>query len=71
MDNIECFDRDKPLPDGSLLEQSDGTSWTALVAALLFEYGGRLLGATPLRAAPAAARRTVASVRGHRARPAR
>jgi hypothetical protein len=29
MDNIECFDRDKPLPDGSLLEQSDGTSWMA------------------------------------------
>src|SRR5262245_21983300 len=29
MDNIECFDRDKPLPDGGLLEQSDGTSWMA------------------------------------------
>jgi hypothetical protein len=29
MDNIECFDRDKPLPGGGQLEQSDGTSWMA------------------------------------------
>ena len=30
MDNIGCFDRDKTLPNGALLEQSDGTSWMAL-----------------------------------------
>ena len=30
MDNIGCFDRDQTLPDGALLEQSDGTSWMAL-----------------------------------------
>ena len=30
MDNIGVFDRDKPLPDGGQLEQSDGTSWMAL-----------------------------------------
>jgi len=30
MDNIGVFDRDKPLPNGGQLEQSDGTSWMAL-----------------------------------------
>jgi Mannosylglycerate hydrolase MGH1-like glycoside hydrolase domain len=29
MDNVGVFDRDKPLPNGALLEQSDGTSWMA------------------------------------------
>jgi hypothetical protein len=29
MDNIGCFDRDQPLPEGGQLEQSDGTSWMA------------------------------------------
>jgi hypothetical protein len=29
MDNIGVFDRDKPLPNGVTLEQSDGTSWMA------------------------------------------
>ena len=29
MDNIGCFDRDTPLPNGEELEQSDGTSWMA------------------------------------------
>jgi hypothetical protein len=32
MDNIGVFDRDQPLPDGDLLEQSDGTSWMARFA---------------------------------------
>ena len=27
LDNIGCFDRSAPLPDGGYLEQSDGTSW--------------------------------------------
>jgi hypothetical protein len=30
LDNIGVFDRSKPLPDGSILEQSDGTSWMAM-----------------------------------------
>ncbi len=30
MDNIGCFDRSAPLPEGGLLEQSDGTSWMAM-----------------------------------------
>ncbi|MEO5754361.1 MAG: glucosidase [Chthoniobacterales bacterium] len=30
LDNIGVFDRSAPLPDGSRLEQSDGTSWMAM-----------------------------------------
>jgi hypothetical protein len=30
LDNIGPFDRSHPLPDGALLEQSDGTAWTAM-----------------------------------------
>ena len=30
LDNIGVFDRNVPLPDGTILEQSDGTSWMAM-----------------------------------------
>ena len=30
MDNIGLFDRNTPLPDGSILEQSDSTSWMCM-----------------------------------------
>jgi hypothetical protein len=30
LDNIGVFDRNRPLPSGGLLEQSDGTSWMAM-----------------------------------------
>lgn len=30
LDNIAIFDRSQPMPDGMLLEQSDGTSWMAM-----------------------------------------
>ncbi len=30
LDNIGVFDRNAPLPDGSHVEQSDGTSWMAM-----------------------------------------
>jgi len=30
LDNIGVFDRNKPLPDGGTIEQSDGTSWMAM-----------------------------------------
>jgi hypothetical protein len=33
MDNIGVFDRDKPLPDGDTLSQSDGTSWVGKFCA--------------------------------------
>jgi hypothetical protein len=35
LDNIGVFDRNTPLPDGMVLEQSDGTSWMAMFAAIL------------------------------------
>jgi hypothetical protein len=41
LDNIGLFDRDRPLPTGGALEQSDGTGWMAMfeldMAALAFE----------------------------------
>jgi hypothetical protein len=30
LDNIGCFNRDEPLPNGGYLSQSDGTSWMAM-----------------------------------------
>ena len=30
LDNVGVFDRNRPLPSGGLLEQSDGTSWMAM-----------------------------------------
>lgn len=30
LDNIGIFDRNKPLPNGGIIEQSDGTSWMAM-----------------------------------------
>ena len=42
MDNIACFDRDKPLPDGGQLEQSDGTSWMALYCITMLTISAEL-----------------------------
>ena len=36
LDNIGVFDRSKPLPSGTILEQADGTAWMAF-------YAGRML----------------------------
>ncbi len=30
LDNVACFDRSQPLPDGAFLTQADGTSWMAM-----------------------------------------
>jgi hypothetical protein len=35
LDNIGMFDRSKPLPDGSQLEQADGTAWMAFYCATM------------------------------------
>jgi hypothetical protein len=35
LDNIGVFDRSKPLPDGSRLEQADGTAWMAFYCATM------------------------------------
>lgn len=42
MDNIGCFDRDKPLPDGGQLEQTDGTSWMALYSITMLTIAAEL-----------------------------
>jgi mannosylglycerate hydrolase MGH1-like protein len=42
MDNIGVFDRDQPLPDGSTLEQSDGTSWMAKLSLSMFAIATEL-----------------------------
>ena len=47
MDNIGCFDRDKPLPDGGQLEQSDGTSWMALFCATMLNIATELAKSEP------------------------
>ena len=48
MDNIECFDRDKPLPDGALLEQSDGTSWMARFCLTMLSIADELARQDPV-----------------------
>jgi hypothetical protein len=35
LDNIGVFDRNTTLPDGAILEQSDGTAWMGMFAAIL------------------------------------
>jgi hypothetical protein len=42
MDNIGVFDRDKPLPNGEQLEQSDGTSWMALYSITMLAISAEL-----------------------------
>jgi hypothetical protein len=42
MDNIGCFDRDQPLPNGEQLEQSDGTSWMALFCITMLRIANEL-----------------------------
>jgi hypothetical protein len=32
LDNIELFDRSKPLPSGGMIDQADGTAWMAMYA---------------------------------------
>ena len=48
MDNIGCFDRDKPLPDGGQLEQSDGTSWMALCCITMLAMSAELAQHDPM-----------------------
>ena len=35
LDNIGVFDRSQPLPDGTILEQADGTAWMAFFAGTM------------------------------------
>ncbi len=42
MDNIGVFDRDAKLPQGEMLEQSDGTSWMAMYSLNLLRIAAEL-----------------------------
>jgi len=48
MDNIGVFDRDKPLPNGGTLEQSDGTSWMALYCITMLAISAELAKTDPI-----------------------
>ena len=48
LDNIGVFDRNTPLPDGMVLEQSDGTSWMAMFAAILLAISLELAQTNPV-----------------------
>jgi len=47
LDNIGLFDRSKPLPGGSHLEQADGTAWMAFYAATMLAMALELAGEDP------------------------
>jgi len=47
MDNVGPFDRSSPLPDGLILEQSDGTAWMALYCLSMLEMALLLAGHDP------------------------
>jgi hypothetical protein len=48
LDNIGVFDRNTPLPDGMVLEQSDGTSWMAMFAAIMLAISLELAQTNPV-----------------------
>ncbi|HEX4852037.1 MAG TPA: glucosidase, partial [Puia sp.] len=48
MDNIGLFDRNAKLPDGSTLEQSDGTSWVAMYSLNLMRIALELSKTNPV-----------------------
>ncbi len=39
LDNIGLFDRSKPLPNGSVLEQADGSAWMAFYRTTMLADG--------------------------------
>jgi hypothetical protein len=42
LDNIGLFDRSKPLPNGGIIEQSDGTSWMAMFCLTMLRIAQEL-----------------------------
>ena len=48
LDNIGVFDRNTPLPDGAVLEQSDGTAWMGMFAAILLAMAMELARTDPV-----------------------
>jgi hypothetical protein len=47
MDNIGLFDRSRPLPDGSSLEQADGTAWMAFYCVTMLSMSLELARSRP------------------------
>ncbi len=48
MDNIGLFDRNTPLPDGSILEQSDSTSWMCMYSLNMMRIALELASFNPV-----------------------
>ncbi len=48
MDNIGLFDRNTPLPDGSILEQSDSTSWMCMYSLNMMRIALELAKSNPV-----------------------
>jgi hypothetical protein len=48
LDNIGVFDRNTPLPDGAVLEQSDGTAWMGMFAAIMLAMAMELARTDPV-----------------------
>jgi hypothetical protein len=48
MDNIGLFDRNTPLPDGSILEQSDSTSWMCMYSLNMMRISLELARTNPV-----------------------
>ncbi len=47
LDNIGLFDRSKPLPDGSVLEQADGSAWMAFYCSTMLSMALELANENP------------------------
>ena len=47
LDNIGLFDRSKPLPDGSVLEQADGSAWMAFYCSTMLSMALELADRDP------------------------
>jgi hypothetical protein len=47
LDNIGIFDRSKPLPDGSVLEQADGSAWMAFYCSTMLAMALELAAEDP------------------------
>ena len=48
LDNISVFDRSEPLPDGAVLEQSDGTGWMGMFSLVMMRMALELAGENPV-----------------------
>ncbi|MBV8399578.1 MAG: glucosidase [Acetobacteraceae bacterium] len=48
LDNIGAFDRNMTLPEGAVLEQSDGTAWMAMFAAVMLAMALELASSDPV-----------------------